>query len=336
MQEIPTLAQCLKHLQQKRDTLMDDHVHYGTDKTPSDYLHRAQTYITQYYNRHHPFDQDQTISLEDKKFSFDLVDGIKFSGVIDRLSKKSGDFVIIDYKTWQKLPTMQDTAYTEQLTLYAHGIRQKYRKYHHQIQAKLLYLHFDIEDVWVITDQSIDEVVAKYRQIIISIQDKATQYGFGDTQAFAPTEWAHCKFCPYRSICPLFNHIWATDIVLQESTIKHIVDTYVRQSKEITKLQYQKEQMRTLILSYLKQFPTLRLYGHQHRITITQMQSYTPSDQNGLKEILHRLDLLDQVLKIDPHALNRLIKNHTIDPQTLWHTVEKKQTTVLRSLTWWV
>ena len=96
--------------------------------------------------------------------------------------------MIIDYKTGQKLPTMQQGEYRDQLTLYSHGVKQKYQRYHDTIHARLLYLHFDIEDSRVVTNESIDQVVSKYSQIISSIQDKATRYGFGDQEAFTPTE----------------------------------------------------------------------------------------------------------------------------------------------------
>lgn len=85
---MPTLDQCIAKFDQSRSSLFDDQVKYSADKTPEDYLHRGCAYISHYYQKYKPFDQNQTISLENRQFVFDLQDQIKFTGVIDRLAKQ--------------------------------------------------------------------------------------------------------------------------------------------------------------------------------------------------------------------------------------------------------
>lgn len=332
--DIPSVEKCLDIFESLWKAQAIDQIPFTPGKDPIDYYRRWQAYIKHYYYTYTPFDQDQTISLEDRTFSFELSNGIRFTGVIDRLAKKDSNFIIIDYKTGQKLPTMQETDYVEQLTLYAHGVRQKYNHYHTQIHAKLIYLHFDLEDTWVITNDSIDEIVDQYSQIIWLIQNKAGRYAFGDESAFQPQEWSYCRFCAYQQICPLFNHLQSEDIVLQDTTIKNIIDEYVQQSQQIKKLKYSKEYKKQLIISYLKQFPTLRLHGHKHRISIGTVDTYQIQDHEKASQILDQLWILDQVLKIDPHLLTRLIKDHTVQYVQLNNSVIKKQTTVLRAIQW--
>lgn len=87
----------------------------------------------------------------------------------------------------------------------------------------------------------------------------------------------------------MFNHLQSEDIVLQDTTIKNIIDEYVQQSQQIKKLKYSKEYKKQLIISYLKQFPTLRLHGHKHRISIGTVDTYQIQDHEKASQILDQL-----------------------------------------------
>jgi RecB family exonuclease len=58
---------------------------------------------------------------------FTLPNGQSFKGIIDRLDHlKDGTLIINDYKTGKKLPTVTDTGYINQLSLYAYALRQQF------------------------------------------------------------------------------------------------------------------------------------------------------------------------------------------------------------------
>lgn len=76
---------------------------------------------------------------------------------------------------------------------------------------------------------------------------------------------------------------------MHDVTIKNLIDQYVDQSKEISKLEHSKELKKELILNYLKQFPTLRLHGYKHHIAISKIDRYSPIDTEKMSLILKQL-----------------------------------------------
>lgn len=76
---------------------------------------------------------------------------------------------------------------------------------------------------------------------------------------------------------------------MHDVTIKNLIDQYVDQSKEISKLEHSKELKKELILNYLKQFPTLRLHGNKYHIAISKIDRYSPVDTEKMSLILKQL-----------------------------------------------
>lgn len=284
---------------------------FKKDMTSEDYLRRGEHYLQRYYEMHAPFSSQMIVGTE-VRFVFSLDEKKKCRGVIDRLDKNEDGFVIHDYKTNMSLPAQDKDQYTEQLTLYALGVQEKYGKYHPHIQATLHYLHFGMQDTWTITPELLERVTTKYRGVMEQIEHAKFSYNMGDTQAFPPVQNIGCKYCEYQSICPLWAHLKREDSVvgseLGETTIKSLVDEYVKLSKQEKKAEKNREVIKQILIQYARTNGLQKLFGHTARVSMSQQDNVRILEPDPLTVYLQEKGVLDQALALDRHKIMQLIK----------------------------
>ncbi|HNG97195.1 MAG TPA: PD-(D/E)XK nuclease family protein, partial [Candidatus Absconditabacterales bacterium] len=269
--------------------------------TVQDYKARGESYLKKYYDKHSPFEDIKVIDTE-LNFVFELEEGISFQGIIDRLDKVGDTFIISDYKTNKRLPTEDKDGYIEQLTLYGIGIRQKYGKYFEKIQAKLYFLHFDIEDERELTQEKLDQVLEKYKTIIKEIEKKKELFALGNKKVFEAKQGTLCRFCDYQSICPLFNYINTDDEVagdLSLKTIKALVDEFVELKIQLSELQKKEEGLKDVFLEYIaKKDPSndkgdYLLQGTEQDVKISTSPKFTVTDKDKFLGKIKELGLFE-------------------------------------------
>ena len=88
--------------------------------------------ITGYYRRHYPFDQSETLGIEQHiSFSLDGDGKYKLQGIIDRIGRaRDGTIEIHDYKTGKRLPNQDQLDSDRQLALYQIGLADQYPGQH--------------------------------------------------------------------------------------------------------------------------------------------------------------------------------------------------------------
>jgi RecB family exonuclease len=104
----------------------DDHIRDGClvpagEGKPEDYLLGAETSVRNYYTRHYPFDEDETVALE-KKVAANLNASFGIVGYIDRLARRNGQYEIHDFKTSRRVARHGSVFSDRQLALYALGL----------------------------------------------------------------------------------------------------------------------------------------------------------------------------------------------------------------------
>ena len=227
------------------------------DQTLDDYQRRGQHYLSDYYDLHTPFEDIKIVGTE-LLLHFTLEDwpnAPKFRGIVDRLDKDWENFTINDYKTNKNLPPEQKDEYREQLTLYAQGIRQKYGKYFKNIKARLHYLHFWLGDEREITDENLDPILQKYKNLISKIETARFDHNMGVENAFPTNQNPYCKYCEYQMLCPLWKHLhYGAETInageLGEQTIASLVDQYAQLSSQISQDTKQKDFLKELLVAY--------------------------------------------------------------------------------------
>ena len=289
-------------------------LNHHTDLTIDDFKRRWEMYLSRYYDKHAPFDDIQVISTE-KQISFQLADWINFLWFIDRLDKIWDTFVINDYKTNKNLPTEEKDQYVEQLTLYWLWIQQKYAKYFKNLKAKLYFLHFDIEDEREITQNKLDEIKAKYVNIIKEIEQNKLQYAMWSKKIFEANQSSLCAWCDYQSVCPLFSVVNSDDEVeweLSDKSITALVDEFVEICDKISELEKEKESLKWIFQRYvIKKDPNdeksdFILSGTDWNVKITKTLKMNVIDKDKFLEKIKSLWLFEEYADIPWQNVNKL------------------------------
>jgi putative RecB family exonuclease len=296
-----------------------------------EFLTRWKYYLKSFYDKHFPFEDIKVIWTEIQLY-IDLDDSIKFQGFIDRLDKKGDDFILTDYKTNKNLPPEDKTLYEEQLTLYALGVKQKYWKYFNKIYGNLVYLHFDIQDFWEITDEKIKSVQEKYKNLALEIETKKAEYNLWNKEAFPEKENPNCKFCDYKELCPLFAHFYwkVDDYELGEDIIKSLIDEYVKLNKQKKELEKQMEQDKEILLKFAKRNNLKKIYGNKEKLSVVTYKWIKILDKEKLKEKLEKLGILDETLEVDRFKLKKLLDSGKLKNTDLQDLIDFTETLSLR------
>ncbi len=301
------------------------------DKQKEEFLERWKYYLKSFYDKHFPFEDIKVIWTEIQLY-IDLQDNIKFQGFIDRLDKKWDDFILTDYKTNKNLPPEDKTLYEEQLTLYALWVKQKYQKYFKKIYGNLVYLHFELQDFWEITEESIKQVADKYKKLALEIETKKAEYNLWNKEAFPEKENPNCKFCDYKELCPLFAHFYwkVEDFELSEDVIKSMIDHYVKLNKQKKDIEKQLEQDKKILIDFAQKHWLKKIYGNDEKLSIVSYKGIKILDKDKIKEKLEQLGVLDQTLDVDRFKLKKLLDSWKITNTDLQDLIGFTETLGLR------
>ena len=293
---------------------------------------RWKYYLKSFYEKYYPFENIKVIGTE-VRLAIDLWDNIKFQWIIDRLDKKWDDFILTDYKTNKNLPPEDKTLYEEQLTLYALWVKQKYWKYLKKVYGNLVYLHFEIQDFWEITDQRIKEITEKYKKIVLEIEQKKAEYNLWDENAFpTTTDTSHCRFCDYKEICPLFAHkFWnIDDFEIPDNMVRKLIDEYVKLNKQKKDIEKTLNQNKEILIKFAKKNKLKKIYWNESDLSVVNYKWIKILDKEKLKEKLQKLWILDQALEVDRFKLKKLLDSGKITNTDLANLIDYTETLGLR------
>lgn len=308
------------------------------DQTLDDYQRRGQHYLSDYYDLHTPFEDIKIVGTE-LLLHFTLEDwpnAPKFRGIVDRLDKDWENFTINDYKTNKNLPPEQKDEYREQLTLYAQGIRQKYGKYFKNIKARLHYLHFWLVDEREITDENLDPILQKYKNLISKIETARFDHNMGVENAFPTNQNPYCKYCEYQMLCPLWKHLhYGAETInageLGEQTIASLVDQYAQLSSQISQDTKQKDFLKELLVAYASEHNFEQLFWSEVKLGVSKSQTFSAKDKLALQKLLSELGILDEYSDIPYYKLAALVKDKKLTPDQVSTYLDTKDSRTLRA-----
>ena len=308
------------------------------DQTLDDYKRRGQHYLSDYYDLHTPFEDIKIVGTELLLY-FTLEDwpnAPKFRGIVDRLDKDWENFIINDYKTNKNLPPEQKDEYREQLTLYAQGIRQKYGKYFKNIKARLHYLHFWLVDEREITDENLDLILQKYKNLISEIETARFDHNMGVENAFPTHQNPYCKYCEYQMLCPLWKHLhYGAETInageLGEQTIASLVDQYAQLSSQISQDTKQKDFLKELLVAYASEHNFEQLFWSEVKLGVSKSQTFSAKDKLALQKLLSEIGILDEYSDIPYYKLAALVKDKKLTPDQVSIYLDTKDSRTLRA-----
>ncbi|MFP8878307.1 MAG: PD-(D/E)XK nuclease family protein [Myxococcota bacterium] len=194
---MPGLPRVLARYQQLFDDSFDpQRIRIVREGVPvSFYRTIGERCLTDYYRRHYPFDDGETLGIEQHvSFSLDDDGKYKLQGIIDRIVRASdGTIEIHDYKTGRRLPNQQQLDTDRQLALYQIGLAEQYPG-----QPMRLVWHY-LQQNQRPTSTRTPEQLATLRSDTMHLIDRIrTEF------EYKPKRSGLCDWCEYNDRCPIY------------------------------------------------------------------------------------------------------------------------------------
>ena len=297
------------------------------DYTQENYRQMGERYLTDYYNRHEPFERGRVLGLETKDLlPLDEKREYRFHIRIDRLvDMGDGLYEVHDYKTSSFLPTQEDLDNDTQLAIYALWVKRRFRDFK-QVRLVWHFLAFDKEmESWK-TAEELDEVG---KEILTRVKEIEA------AQEFSPVVSHLCDWCAYKSICPMWKHEAKIE-PLSENEYLHdpgvnLVDEYVKLKNEADEFcrdaEEKMEKLRQALIAFCDKENVSVVFGSENKITVkvqelVKFPAKNTEAREKLIEALKRIGKWEDVADLDTSALGRVLKNQE------W---EQSDLTVLRN-----
>ncbi len=317
MTKVPTLEEILAYYER----IWDENWHEGinivrSDYNPENYKELGRRCLSDYYEKHYPFDSARTIALEHLVF-FPLDDEERYwiRGVIDRISvAKDGTYEIHDYKTSGRLRTQEEVDNDRQLALYHIGLERMWRDAK-EVDLVWHYLVFGKELRSRRTSSQLEKLKRDVLDLIKRIES--------DTE-FRPKESALCDWCPYPEYCPAKKHVTLTSKLtpneyLNEPGVK-LVNRFAELHRQREALEEEISKVREALIHYARQHDVEIIRGSDHKVLVRIYKGYSfpgrddPSRED-LERIIKEAGLWDAVTVLSPVSLAKLIERGEVDSE---------------------
>ena len=290
--------------------------------TADNYRKMGERHLTDYYNRHQPFDQGRVIGLETQDFlSLDEEGKYKFHIRIDRLMDMGeGIYEVHDYKTGSNLPKQDELDEDRQLAMYSLWVRQNFKDFH-KVRLVWHFLAFDKEMDSYRTKEQLDELKKEVLSQISKIE-AAKEFP-------ANVSWL-CDWCLYRSICPMWSHGAEMEQkpeneYLNDPGLK-LVDEYVRIKGELDEHRREAdkklERFKEALIAFCQRERVQVVFGSENKILVKEYESIKlpgkgTAERENLVHILERIGRLEEVSDLNVYALARILDNEDWDKEEL-------------------
>ncbi len=295
------------------------------------YRKMGEKFITDYYNRFKPFDQDKTIAVE-KRIVLEIAEGYKIQGYIDRLSCEGDTYVIHDYKTSGSLMTQDYADKDRQLALYAIAVKELYKDCK-KVKLMWHFLAFDKDVVSGRTDSQLEELKGEVVQLIKQIEKE---------KDFKSRMSALCDWCEFRPLCPNFKHLYE----LKDKTPEQfkaddgvkIVNEYSKAYAEAKEKEAELEALKQKLVDYAKQKNVDMVYGSDVKAIVKTYPRLSFPKKNDPRqkeffETIKQIGLWDKLAIADVYELAKMVNKGQVPDELmklLEEFIEKGETVWVR------
>ncbi|MCP3683158.1 MAG: PD-(D/E)XK nuclease family protein [bacterium] len=331
-QETPTLQKLLDYFDSEwKKNWNDAIVIVRKQYNEENFRKMGEKFITDFYNRHQPFNQEKTVSTE-KRVIIKLDGGFTLQGYIDRLSCNDGVYTIHDYKTANTLPTNDKLDTDRQLALYSIAVKQDYQDCK-EVRLVWHYLAFDKEFSSSRTEEQIEQLKKDIINVIKKIES---------TTSFPAKASALCSWCQFQGFCPNFKHLQKVESLppneyLSDDGVK-LVNEYAATAEQLHKIEDKLEQLREALLLYSNKEGSEIIYGSDIRALIKsypRMSFPKRGDprQKQFIEAIKQIGLWEDLSSVDVYELTKRINRKEIHEdliKLLEKFITKSETTTVR------
>lgn len=327
LMSLKELLEFFKELWQKK--WKDNIIIVRKDYTQENYRKMGERYLTDYYNRHKPFDRGKVISLETKDFlPLNEEGSYTFHIRIDRLMDMGeGLYEVHDYKTGLSLPEQEKLDVDRQLAMYSLWVREKFKDFK-KVRLVWHYVAFDKEMDSYRTAKQLEEL---RKEVLTKIKE------IEKTEEFPPNVSSLCNWCLYRDICPMWKHEVQLDEKSENEYLNDpglkLVDEYVKIKEEYVKIkeEYDEhrmdaegklEKLKEVLITFCKKKGVAVIFGSENKITVKEYEypkypGKNTKEREELIKALKKIGKLDEVSNLNVHALGRILKGKKWDKDEL-------------------
>lgn len=300
------------------------------DYSAEDYRNLGRSCLRSFYDRYHPFDQENTLALEER-VTFPLLESaptggrpspVYMRGVIDRLAiTPDGTIEIQDYKTSRHMPTQMNLDADRQLGLYQIAVN---RRFPNAKEVRLVwhYLVFDQRVVSTRTPENLKALTAETLDLIDRIESETD---------FSPRESALCDWCEYQNLCPARRHLFEVEQLPPEDFkaddgVK-LVDTYAQLKEKEEEIAAKLQETRERIIKLAKDKNLSRLVGSDQQLKISLFEDYhfPPSNDpqwQALEQIIREAGRWEEITSVSHSKLKSIMRKKSW-PEKLWSKVKE-------------
>lgn len=233
--------------------------------------------LKNYYNYYQKIKEKPVILNTETRFEVLLEDKGKkcvLAGIIDRIDKNNlpaGEagygIELIDYKTTKRLPSQQDIDNNLQLSLYCLGLLGRWPQFAEQgLENIKLTFHFLKHQEFISTKRTkeqLDNIKEQVWQRLAEIEKSD----------FKPIPSPLCDWCGYKSICPMWKHLYKEQFSIDDEQVKKVVNEYFDLKQQNTKNTKRLNELKKIIENYLDKQKLERVFGETGYITrLTQVR----------------------------------------------------------------
>ncbi|MFP4005956.1 MAG: RecB family exonuclease [Candidatus Hadarchaeia archaeon] len=179
------------------------------DRGPEHFREVGEKCVKNYYEKHCPFDRENTVETELRVYPEVEVDGSNYTflGFIDRLAiSKDGRYVIHDYKTSKNLPTKESLRNNRQLAIYQIGVQQEYPDAD-EVELVWHYLRFGKDFRLSFSPNEIEAIRDDIGVLLRKIEEAKKTDKFPTKR----DKGARCDWCDYWHLCPEWRHYYENE-----------------------------------------------------------------------------------------------------------------------------
>ena len=282
--------------------------------TQENYRKMGERYLTDYYNRHKPFDRGKIIGLETMDLlPLDEGGNYKFHIRIDRLvDMGNGMYEVHDYKTGAALPKQEELDEDRQLAMYSLWVRRRFKDFK-KVRLVWHFLAVDKEMDSFRTKKQLEDLRDEVMEQIKKIE-AAEEFP-------ANVSWL-CDWCLYKSICPMWRHGEELEEKPENEYLDdpglRLVGEYVRIKEELDEYRREAEdkldKLREALIAFCEREEVSVVFGFDNKVTVKESEyiklpAKNSDERKELNEVLRSIGKLDDVSELDVHVLARILKN---------------------------
>jgi putative RecB family exonuclease len=226
-------------------------------------------------------------------------DGIPVHGYIDRIDRTaSGGLEILDYKTSRGLSVI-DAATSDQLSFYQVLVEKNYPA---PVESLAL---FDLRG------GSALRVGKRSTEAIRALAENVGRTADGiRAEAFEPLPGRHCQRCEFRPRCPE----WAPVPLEEREKLGGLVDRFVHLRDEEARVERELRRVAEELHREAERLGVHRIPGSSGTALRRREEnwSFAPED---VRELVTAPELKDRVSATDAAAVERLVRDPTVDPE---------------------